>query len=190
MGKVIAEITMSLDGFIAGPGISSKEPMGTNGQRLHEWIFGKATDTDKALLAEVMNSYGAVITGNHTYSTAIDNAWEGVSPFTVHAFVLCQNVPPKKVRGFSYVTNGIDEALNLSRKTAGEKDVWVMGGAGVIQQYINAGLIDELRLHIAPLLLMKGTRLFENGSVGPIELIREPVIETPGALHTVFLVKK
>jgi dihydrofolate reductase len=65
-----------------------------------------------------------------------------------------------------------------------------MGGANVIQQYINAGLIDELRLHIAPILLMKGTRLFDNGGIEPVELIRESVIETPGALHTVFRIKK
>jgi dihydrofolate reductase len=190
MGKVIAEITMSLDGFIAGPGISSKEPMGTNGQRLHEWIFNKATDTDKAMIAEIMNSAGAVITGNHTYSTAIDEAWAGASPFDAPAFVLCHTIPPKKIKGFTYVTGGILEALNLSRKIAGEKDKWIMGGANVIQQYINAGLIDELRLHIAPILLMKGTRLFDNGGIEPVELIRESVIETPGALHTVFRIKK
>ena len=121
MGKVIAEITMSLDGFIAGPGISSKEPMGTNGQRLHEWIFNKATDKDKEMMAELMNNTGAVITGNHTYTTAIDEAWAGASPFDAPAFVIC-HTPPVKNRWIYICYNGIHEALELARQTAGEKN--------------------------------------------------------------------
>ena len=185
MGKVIAEITMSLDGFIAGPGISSKDPKGTNGQRLHEWIFNKATETDKAMIAKIMNSTGAVITGNHTYSTAIDDAWSGASPFDAPAYVVCHTAPQKKVNGFIYVTGGIQEALALARQTAAEKNTWIMGGANIIQQYLEAGLIEELQLHIAPILLMQGTKLFENSSTEPVELIRESVTETSGALHTV-----
>lgn len=190
MGKVIAEITMSLDGFIAGPGISNKQPLGINGERLHEWIFGKATEADKKLLAEVINGIGAVIVGNHTYSTAIDEAWEGVTPFTAPAFVLCHEQPSNKVEGFIYVSTGIKEVLTLAKQTAGEKKIWVMGGANTIQQYIKAGLVDELRIHIAPILLMQGTKLFENTGTEPVELIRESVLETPGALHTVFSIKK
>jgi dihydrofolate reductase len=161
MGKVIAEITMSLDGFIAGPGINNKNPMGIKGQRLHEWIFNKSTDTDKAMIAEPMNRSGAVITGNHTYTTAIDDAWAGASPFDAPAFVICHVAPSKKVRGFLYVTSGIQETLALARQTAAEKNIWITGGANIIQQYLAAGLIEELHLHIAPILLMQGTRLFE-----------------------------
>jgi dihydrofolate reductase len=191
MGKVIAEITMSLDGFIAGPGISSKDPIGRNGERLHEWIFNKATETDKAMIAELKKSIGAVITGNHTYGTAIDTdkAWAGTSPFDVPAFVVCHTAPAKKVEGFVYVTGGIVETLELARQTAGEKNVWIMGGANIIQQYLCARLIDELHLHIAPILLMQGTRLFENTGNEPVELIKDLVTETPGALHTVFRFK-
>ena len=190
MGKVIAEITMSLDGFIAGPGISSKEPMGINGQRLHEWIFDKATEKDKAMIAGVMNSSGAVITGNHTYTTAIDEAWAGASPFDAPAFVVCHTAPVKKVDGFVYVTSGIFEALQLARQHAGEKNCWIMGGANIMQQYIKAGLIDELRLHVAPILLVSGTRLFENTGTQPIELIPDAVTAKPGALHTIFHFKR
>ena len=190
MGKVIAEITMSLDGFIAGPGISNKEPMGTNGQRLHEWIFDKATEDDKEMISGVINSSGAVITGNHTYTTAIDEAWAGASPFDAPAFVICHTAPEKKVEGFVYVTSGIVEALELARQQAGEKNCWIMGGANIIQQYIKAGLIDELRLHIAPILLASGTRLFENTGIGPVDLTKDAVTETPGALHTIFHFKK
>ena len=190
MGNVIAEITMSLDGFIAGPGISNKQPLGMNGERLHDWIFGKATDADKKILADTMNSIGAVIVGNHTYTTAIDEAWEGLTPFTAPAFVVCHAIPAKKVDGFTHVSSGIHEALALARQAAAEKDIWVMGGANIIQQYIKAGLVDELRIHIAPLLLMQGTKLFENTGTEYLELVRESVQETPGALHTVFSIKK
>ena len=190
MAKVIAEITMSLDGFIAGPGISSKEPMGINGQVLHEWIFDKATDKDKAMLAEIINNTGAVITGNHTYTTAIDEAWAGASPFDAPAFVICHQPPVKKVDGFIYLTAGIREALQLAKQTAGEKNVWIMGGANIIQQYLGAKLVDELHLHLAPVLLKRGTRLFENIGAEPIELIKAAVTQTPGAMHTVFHFKK
>ena len=190
MGKLIAEITMSLDGFIAGPDISNSQPLGVNGERLHDWIFGKATDTDKKILEETVNSVGAVIVGNHTYRTAIDDAWEGATPFAAPAFVVCHELPLKKVEGFAYVNTGIDEALTLARLAAAGKNIWVMGGANIIQQYIKADLVDELRIHIAPLLLMQGTRLFENSGTEPVELIRESVQETPGALHAVFSIKK
>jgi len=190
MGKVIAEITMSLDGFIAGPGISRKDPMGINGQRLHEWIFDKATEKDKAMISGIINSSGAVITGNHTYTTAIDEAWAGASPFDAPAFVICHTAPAKRIEGFVYVTSGIVEALALARRQAGEKNCWIMGGANIIQQYIKAGLIDELHLHVAPILLAGGTRLFENTGTAPIELIHDAVTTTPGALHTIFRFKK
>lgn len=190
MGKVIAEITMSLDGFIAGPGISSKAPMGANGQFLHEWIFHKATDKDKAMIADIVSNTGAVITGNHTYTTAIDEAWAGASPFEAPTFVVCHGAPEKKVQGFIYVTAGIPEALQLAKQTAGEKNVWIMGGANIIQQYLAAGLIDELHLHIAPILLKQGTRLFENIGSEPVELLKKTITDTPGALHTLFHLKK
>ena len=136
MGKIFAEITMSLDGFIAGPGVSNQQPMGANGDKLHEWIFGKATDADKRWMDELLQTTGAVITGNHTYITAIDEAWGGGSPFIVPAFVLCHVVPSKQVAGFSYITGGIREALKQAKETAGEKNIWIMGGASIIQQYI------------------------------------------------------
>lgn len=186
MGKVIAEITMSLDGFIAGPCISKKQPMGINGQLLHQWIFGLATDKDKAMMRDTRNNTGAVITGNHTYTTAIDEAWEGVSPFEAPAFVICHRPPVKKVKGFTYVTGGTVEALQLARQSAGEKNCWIMGGANIIQQCLQAGLIDEFHLHIAPILLKQGTRLFENIGNEPLELRKTTVSETPGALHTLF----
>jgi dihydrofolate reductase len=190
MGKIIAGITMSLDGFIAGPDISNQQPMGAKGELLHEWIFAKATTADKQWMDEFLQTTGAVITGNHTYSTAIGEAWGGATPFNSPAYVLCHSVPAKQVNGFYYITGGIHEALKLAKEAAREKNVWIMGGANVIQQYIKSGLTDELRIHIAPVLLMRGTKLFENTGVDPVELIKERITETPAAIHTVFRVKK
>jgi len=190
MGKVIAEITMSLDGYIAGTGISRKQPMGTNGEKLHEWLFNKVTEADKQWVDHLQKSSGAVITGNHTYTIAIDDAWKAVSPFDAPAFVVCHSLPQKQVDGFTYVTAGIQEALKLAKETAEERNVWVMGGANTIQQYLKAKLVDELRIHIAPVLLMQGTRLFDNTGHNMVELVKNSVTETPAALHLVFTFKK
>ncbi|HEV7782915.1 MAG TPA: dihydrofolate reductase family protein [Chitinophagaceae bacterium] len=189
MGKVFAEITMSLDGFIAGPGISDKQPMGASGEKLHEWMFDKTTEADKQWLDELVKTSGAVIIGHHTYRTAINDAWGGVTPFNAPAFVVCHEVPSQTLKGFDHITGGIHKALDRATAVAKEKNIWIMGGAGVIQQYIRARLVDELRLHIAPLLLQQGTRLFDNTGTDAVELIREKVTETPGALHTVFRFK-
>jgi len=189
MGKIIAEITMSLDGFTAGPDVTNKDPMGINGESLHDWMFAKATATDKAMLAELIGNTGAVVLGHRTYSVGMD-PWGGVSPFKAAAFVLCHKVPAKPVSGFEYVTGGIDEALMKARKAADQKNIWVMGGANVIQQYLKAGLIEEFRLHIAPMLLMRGTRLFDNVGSDPAQRVKESVTETPGAVHMLFRIKK
>jgi len=180
MGKVIAEITMSLDGFIAGPAISDLQPLGVNGDKLHEWLFGKATPTDKAILEEINISTGAVILGHRTYSTALDGGWAGSSPFSSPAFVLCHTTPSRKVKGFEYITGGIHDALQKAKQAAGDKNSWVMGGANVIQQYVKTGMIEEFRLHIAPVLLMQGTRLFDNIGIEPVEWVKESVRETHG----------
>jgi dihydrofolate reductase len=181
---------MSLDGYIAGPGISNQQPLGAKGELLHEWLFTKSTPADKQWLDELLQTTGAVITGNHTYATAINEAWGGGSPFNSPAFVLCHKVPSKQVNGFTYITGGIHEALRLAKEAAGEKNIWIMGGANIIQQYIKEGLADELRIHIAPVLLMQGTRLFDNTGIDPVELIKESVTESAAAVHTVFRFKK
>ncbi len=185
--KVIAEITMSLDGFVAGPAISVQQPMGKNGERLHDWMFTNKTETDTRLLNEIVSITGAVITGNHTYKIAIDLPWGGKSPFVVPAFVVCHHAPSNLVNGFTYVTGGILEALSQARKAAGDKHIWVMGGASIIQQFLAAGVVDYIRIHIAPILLGNGTRLFEqHGNL--VELKNEHVVETPAAVHAFFKV--
>lgn len=190
MGKVVLEITMSLDGYVAGPNISTKQPLGEDGTLLHDWIFGDKTDIDQQLLDESMQSYGAVILGRHTYDTAIEEAWEGTSPFTIPAFVLSKDIPAKAIAGFTFINTGINSALAHTRAIAGNKNVWIMGGANVAQQYIKAGLTDELNIHIAHVLLGKGTKLFDDTGNAPVKLGRIYLVASQVVTHTKFRVVK
>lgn len=190
MQKIIVNITMSLDGFIAGPGITEENPMGVNGQRLHDWLFAAKTPVDTAILDELMNSSGAVILGNVTYSTAINGAWEGVTPFKMPAFVLCSEKPNSLVTGFVYITKGIHDALDKAKAVANGKNIWIMGGAYTARQFIKAGLVDELHIHIAPILLNAGTRLFEHIAHQHIPLKKLASTDTPAASHIVYKIMK
>ena len=114
---------MSLDGFIAGPDITRQKSMGHNGRRLHDWLFKDKTDMDATLLNNVLQTSGAVIVGFRTYITAIEDAWEGVSPFPVPAFVLCHKITEIKAEGFSFITEGIASALDKAKEVAGDKNV-------------------------------------------------------------------
>src|SRR5688572_29811616 len=135
MTKTIASITMSLDGFIAGQNISEDLPMGENGILLHRWIFDQHTETDKKILSDLVENSGAVILGSRTYNTAINIAWEGQSPFDVPAFVLIHADPVVEKPGFTFVRDGLRSALTQAQDVALGKNIWVMGGANVIQQF-------------------------------------------------------
>jgi len=189
MTKLVVDITMSLDGFIAGTDISITQPMGKNGEQLHLWMFQNKTEPDTKILAEFVQTTGAIILGNRMYSTAIDIAWQGVTPFSSPAIVICHKVPVKKVEGFIYITTGLNDALEHARKLAGNKNIWIIGGANIIQQFFNARLVDFLHLHIAPVLLSQGTRLFEGIGTELLHLTRTRVLETPGAVHIKYQVK-
>ncbi|ULQ51727.1 dihydrofolate reductase family protein [Flavihumibacter fluvii] len=185
MGKVFLSITMSLDGFTAGQVITQEHPMGLNGQLLHKWLFADKQKEDEEIASDMFNNCGAVILGSRTYNTAIDGVWESQSPFPVPALVLSSkrlNV----IKGFKVVNDGIQTALSEAKSIAKEKDILVMGGANVAQQFLEADLLDELHIHIAPILLGSGTRLFENATNRIIELTKIKVIETPGATHLFF----
>ena len=116
MGKVVVDIAMSLDGFIAGTNVSSQLPMGDNGLRLHDWIFDKKTDIDANMIKEVMETSGAVIVGRHTYDVAIDDAWGGGSPFPMPALVVSHNKAEKIVDGFTFITAGSKKLLDKQRQ--------------------------------------------------------------------------
>jgi dihydrofolate reductase len=190
LGKTILDITVSVDGFIAGANISPQQPLGEGGGRLHDWFFGAKTTVDETVMQEHMATTGAVILGGRTYKDASDDAWGGKTPFHVSAFVLINTLPEKTVEGFTFVSDGIEAALEKAQAAAEGKAVWLMGGAHVLQQYLRAKLVDEVQLHIAPMLLGSGTRLFDNDSLAAAELKITRVIETPAAAHIRYSVLK
>jgi dihydrofolate reductase len=190
MQKVILDITQSLDGFIAGPNISEAHPLGEGGERLHRWIFDEKTETDSTVLATLVETSGAVIVGGTTYTTAIDGAWNGVSPFSIPAFVVSRQDPKNSVPGFTYVKEGVAEALSKAKSVADDKNVWVMGGANTIQQFLKEGLFDELHLHVVPIILAEGTRLFNHLIQNKIEFTKTRVVESQAVTHLFFSAKK
>ena len=186
MGKVVVDIAMSLDGYIAGTNVSPQLPMGDDGLRLHDWIFNKKTDVDADMIKEVMENSGAVIIGRHTYDVAIDDAWGGQSPFPMPALVVSHNKTEKIVDGFAFITSGIDETFKQAKTIAGNKNIWIMGGANIVRQFITAGLVDELEIHLSHILLGKGIRLFDDTLSNIIELERIRSIESDAVTHIRF----
>jgi dihydrofolate reductase len=191
MTKVIFDISMSLDGFVTASNIRPEEPMGDGGQRLHEWAFGE-DDCNRELLAEAMNSIGAVIAGRRTYDFSV--AWWGADgpagPARVPVFVVTHAGPEDAPEGgvYTFVTDGIESVLDEAKAAARDKTVAVMGGADIGRQYIRAGLIDEISIHLVPVLFGSGTRLFEHLGSEHIQLESAGVIETPAATHLRFRV--
>ena len=190
MGNVILSITMSLDGYVAGPDITEENPLGVHGPLLHRWIFDDKQKEDELILDDFVQQCGAVILGSTTYKTAIDGAWGGKSPFEAPAFVLSHS-PDLIVRdGFTSINNGIESALFHASSVAGDKNIWIMGGASVAQQYLYGGMLDELHLHIAPVILGNGAYLFKRYELQPLPLIKFKTIETKGASHLFYKMVK
>jgi dihydrofolate reductase len=192
MGQVILEISISLDGFVAGPNIRPEVPLGENGTLLHDWMFKYKTERDTAMSDAFIKSIGAVLVGGRTYHDAIDNdkGWGGANPFTMPAIVVTTRVPQNAPAGFTFVTDGIESALTQARATAGEKDIWIMGGANLAQQYLKASLVDEIHLHVVPYLLGSGTRLFDHIGSDVIQLEKLDVVDSAVVTHMRFRVVK
>lgn len=191
MSKTTAQMSMSVDGFIAGPDPSQDNPLGTNGERLHDWIFDNPKQENSLAIA-VTKTTGAAIIGYNMYYEAIPY-WEGTGPLgdDIPAFVLCapDKVPQDAPKVFTFVTDGIESALAKAQAAAKGKDVWIGGGANAIQQYIKAGLLDELHLHVVPLLLGGGTPMF--GELGKfMKLDKVEVTDEPGVTHFTYRFKK
>jgi dihydrofolate reductase len=201
MGEVKAEMSMSLDGFIAGPDDTIEQGLGVGGERLHEWLYnltswraphgleGGTVDSDSALLAEGMASIGACVMGRRMFDLS-EGAWGDTPPFHMPVFVLTHrpHAPLVKAGGttFTFVTDGLESALRQARAAAGAKDVAVAGGASIIQQCIQAGLLAEIHIHLVPILLGGGRRLFGDLGTGLIELERIHVIDSPSVTHLKF----
>jgi dihydrofolate reductase len=184
MSKIIVDISTSIDGFITGDDVSVSQPLGAGGSRLHDWFFDAKTAADEKIMSELTASSGAIILGRNMYDGGIDTGWGGVSPFVVPAYVLTTRpVPEKHVEGFHFVNDGIESVLKQAKSAAGDKNIWVIGGANVIQQFIKARLVDELRLHISPVFFGTGTALFGDIGKEHLELEKLSQSETPAATH-------
>jgi dihydrofolate reductase len=187
MGNVILDMSMSLDGFIAGAG-------GEDGG-LYNWYFAPSTgegDRNQEVIQELITRLGAIVMGKRTYGMGDDyDADGGEDPYDAARIVLTHHVPAKAPAGKTptiFVTDGIKSALEQARAAAGERDVAIGGGANVAQQYLKAGLIDEIQIHLVPLLLGEGIRLFEHLGDTPIELESTRVIEAKGVTHLLYRV--
>jgi dihydrofolate reductase len=208
MTKVVLDISMSLDGFVAGPNPSLEDPLGAGGELLHEWAVGLASwrerhglsggevNVDSEMIAESLATTGAVVMGRRMFSGGegpweddpnADGWWGDDPPFRVPVFVLTHHgrkqVTKQGGTTFSFVTGGAAAALEQARAAAGEKDVAVGGGASVAQQILSAGLLDEMQIHLVPVLLGGGTRLLESLQGAGVRLECTRVVHSPGVTH-------
>jgi len=216
MQKLTFEISMSLDGLIAGPNPSLENPLGEGGEQLHEWgvrlaawreahgLAGGERNADSSLMEESQARAGAVVMGRKMFSGGegpwdqdpnADGWWGEEPPFRVPVFVLTHHErdPVAKEGGttFVFVTDGPETALQQAREAAGDKDVAIGGGADVARQYLSAGLLDELLIHLIPVFLGGGVRLFEPLESGGVELEQTQAIESPsGVAHLTYRVVK
>jgi len=210
---VFLDISMSLDGYVAGPNQTLEEPLGKGGEQLHEWVFrlaawrephgleGGEHGPDGELVRASVGRTGAVIMGRRMFSGGsgpwesdpnADAWWGDNPPFHVPVFVLThhEREPVEKEGGttFTFVTDGFESALQQARAAAGEKDISIAGGAEVAQQALRAGVVDDVTLHLAPVLLGGGTSLF--GDLGTdLTLNLTNVLEAPFATHLQYVVK-
>jgi dihydrofolate reductase len=204
MTRVALDITMSLDGYVAGPNPTVEAPLGTGGEQLHEWIVGLASwrerhgeaggerTADDDIVRESVAATGAYVMGRHMFSGG-DGPWEDdpvaagcwgdEPPFGVPVFVVThherQTLTKEGGTSFVFVTDGVEAAVDLARAAAGDKNVTVAGGADVARQCLGARLLDEIQIHFAPILLGGGRRLFDDlgGDAPPLQISR--VVDSP-----------
>jgi dihydrofolate reductase len=205
-------IAMSLDGFVAGPNPTEQDPLGEGGMQLHEWVFelaawrephgreGGVVNESTPIVEGSQANVGAILMGRNMFGGGPgpwgDDPWNGwwgeEPPFHAPVFVLTNHPrEPLVLEGttFHFVTDGIESALAQAKEAAGGKDVAIAGGADVARQYLSAGLIDELRLSVAPVLLGSGTRLFDGGAGAGAELEQVQAVQAPGVTHLIYRVK-
>jgi dihydrofolate reductase len=213
MSRVIARVSVSLDGYVAGPNQSLEEPLGAGGERLHQWVVGLREwreahgmdggdeNASSAVLREAAANIGAEIMGRGKFGPPGggpwgDDSWRGWwgddPPFHMPVFVLTHHAREPLTLSdttFTFVTTGIEDALARAREAADGRDILLGGGAEIINEYLAAGLVDEIELHIAPVVLGSGERLFA-GVGGNLELEQIRAIEAPGVTHLKYRVKR
>jgi dihydrofolate reductase len=212
MSKVRVHISISADGYAAGPNQSADEPLGEGGEQLHDWVValkawrephgrdGGEVNASTPIVEESQANVGAHIMGRGMFGPPSggpwgDDPWNGWwgedPPFHVPVFVVTHHEREPLTLSdttFTFVTDGIDSALAQAREAAGEEDVFISGGASIINQYLAAGLVDEIEVHVSPLILGGGERLFEG--VGDLKLEQLRAVEAPGVAHLKYRVVK
>ena len=212
MSKLRLDISVSLDGFVAGPNQTPENPLGEGGEGLHEWVTGLEVfrrvhgdeggevNASTAVMEETVESAGATLMGRNMFGGGPgpwgDDPWDGWwgddPPFHMPVFVLTHHPrePLVKEGGttFTFVTDGIESALAQARAAAGGADVALAGGADVARQYLAAGLVDEMQLHIVPVLLGAGARLLDDLGGAGLELEQVRVVDAPGVTHVKYRV--
>ena len=206
MGIVRSHISISLDGYAAGPNQGTEHPLGERGEELHEWVVeldtwrkehgkeGGVTNASSEVVAETIANVGAEIMGRGKFGGGPgpwpeDPSWDGWwgddPPFHVPVFVLTHHErEPLEMQGgttFHFVTDGPEAALERAREAAGDRDVTIGGGAKTINQYLRLGLLDEFEIHVTPLILGSGSRLLED--VGDLKLEQLRAVDAPGVAH-------
>jgi dihydrofolate reductase len=213
MSKLRCHISISLDGFAAGPNQSQENPLGEGGMQLHDWVIrlaawrephgyeGGEVNESTRIVEESRENVGAGVMGRNMFGPPGggpwgDEQWTGWwgdnPPFHYPVFVLTHHPrQPLEMEGgttFHFVTDGIEPALEKARETAGGKDVLLSGGAEVVNEYLAAGLLDELQLSVAPVLLGDGARLFDDLGDAKVQLEQVRVVEAPGVAHLTYRV--
>jgi dihydrofolate reductase len=208
MSKLRCDISISLDGFVAGPNQSEANPLGEGGERLHDWVVplaawreahdkqGGEGNESTRIVEESRENVGAGLMGRNMFGPVRGGAWGGEEwtgwwgddpPYHYPVFILTHYArDPVEMKGgttFHFVTDGIESALDQAREAAGSKDVMIWGGGNIVQQYLAAGLLDELELHVVPVLLGDGARLFDNLGDAEVKLEQVRVVEAPGVTH-------
>jgi dihydrofolate reductase len=183
MSTVFLDMAVSLDGFISGP----------DGQDhgLHNWYFNPSEPSRK-VIAELIESIGAMVVGRRAYNTGGEHE-SADDPYQMPHFIITHHIPERALKAGSkiqFVTDGVERALEQARAVAGKKDICIAGGANIAQQFLQAGLIDEIRIHLVPVLLGGGLRLFDHLNGQRIDLQPTRVIEATGVTHLRFRVLK
>ncbi|HEU4980734.1 MAG TPA: dihydrofolate reductase family protein [Solirubrobacterales bacterium] len=210
MSKVRAYISASLDGYAAGPNQSEKDPLGEGGEQLHEWAVeleawrkshgmeGGEVNASTQVMEEFQAGIGAEIMGRGKFGPPGggpwgDDPWQGWwgehPPFHMPVFVVTHHEREPLTLSdttFTFVTDGIESALEQAREAAGDEDILIGGGAAIINEYLAAGLVDELEISVVPLILGSGARLLED--VGELELEQLRAVEAPGVTHLKYRV--
>jgi dihydrofolate reductase len=213
MSKFKLQISMSLDGYAAGPNQSEEHPLGEGGEQLHEWALelaswrephgleGGEVNASSAVMDEMLENVGAVVMGRNMFGgrgSWEEHPWDGWwgedPPYHAPVFVLTHHErEPLEMQGgttFYFVTDGIESALDRAKEAAGDKDVSLGGGASVAQQYLEVGLLDELTINVAPVLLGDGARLLDGLGAADIGLQCTRVVQGPRATHLTYRVVK